>query len=264
MGVTHTTLPLDPPQKRGLQVELDSDVFINDPFCIPVKGTKYADFPRGIISKDYNKKFGEYLFTKQGPNSSRGNPTLFFAPPIPEDEIDVPYETEYKFGNHYWPPVLKSISFIPDRSFPNSTRGPDNSIINATRYYTREVYIPSVSEGTLFTIDKFIYPYEPEIPQHDTPTPTRVSWDMLGNTGSFEECLHPDIIIPATRTAFAKYTAGESASAGGSLNGQRFPATNFTEWQDYVVSDTFSFENGAYIRVRITVTPPAEPEIIIR
>lgn len=265
MGSSHKTLPLSHPNKRGLMVSLEEGVFINNPYCLPPKGTLYKNFPRGVITKDYNLKFGDYVFTRQGPNSSSGDPTIYFAPPMTEEESETPFETETSYGNHYWPPVLRALVFIPDKNVPITARVGDDNFVKAYRHYTREVYIPSVSEGTLFTVDKFLYPQEPSIPQHDAPVPTRVSWDFLGNTGQFEECLHPKIIIPDQQTAF-EYTkaVGESTAASGSLQGQIFPATNFTRWSDYVVKDSFEFENGAYIRTRVTVTPPPEPRRIIR
>lgn len=263
MGATHKTLPLPHPQKRGLLVEFEEAIFLANPLsCLPPQGTKYSQFKK-LFSTDFNRKFGDYVFTEQGPNSSAGNPTLYFAPPISDSEANIPFKTETRFGNHYWPPILKALSFIKDNSVPISVRAPGGATVFASRYYHREVYIPSVAEGTRFTEDFFIYPYEPIIPQHDTPMPTRVSWDFLGTRGSFEECLHEKIDIPSLRTAFAAYTTA-NIGAFGSLTGQTFPATNFTSWEDYVVSDGYSFENGVYLRKRITVTPPPEPEFIIR
>lgn len=261
MGDSHQTFATSHPRKRGLLVEFEEKMFLQNPKCLPEKGTKYSAC-RKLFSNDLSQKFGDYIYTRQGPNSSSGNPTLFFAPPIEEGEDpDTPFETETSHGNHYWPPILRALVFIPDKSVPITSRVGEDNFVLAYRHFVRRVFIPSVSEGTLFTVDKFLYPYEPIIPQHDVPVPTSVSWDFLDSNGNFEECLHPKIIIPDLRTSYS-FTAG--GSSAGALAGQIFPATNFIRWADYVVKDGFEFQNGVYIRTRVTVTPPPEPRRIIR
>lgn len=263
MGASHQTLQTPDPQKRALAVTVQASVLVQNPNAIPPRGTLYKDFPSTIKSNDYSRTYGNYRYTNQAPNNDQGDTVLFFAPPMTEQERQTPFSSTSDFGNHYWHPILKSLNFIPDRKFPITTTGPQGEIIAGFRHYVRVVYIPGVKEGTLFTTDEYISDIPPVIPQYPTPTPTMVSYDYLDVEGTFPECLHEEIRLPSLRTAFATFST-DPASSSGATQGQRFPATNFTGWEPYVVSHKSQFTNGVWYHARITVTPPPEPEVIIR
>lgn len=208
--------------------------------------------------------WGNYVFTSK--SVGEGGVIIYhWGKNKTEAEKNTPYETFTKVGNHYWHPILKQVRFFADRNFPLSTNGPDGGIILAARLYDRIVHIPSMSEGTLFQHDLFFSATKFQIGQYPTPSPASVSWNYHGSTGSFPECLHPKLVFPPVRTAFAAYsTGGGAVAAFGSANGQVFPATNFEDWQPYVIRDDQEEVEGGWKRVRITVFPPDIPEFILR
>jgi hypothetical protein len=42
-----------------------------------------------------------------------------------------------------------------------------------------------------------------------------------------------------------------------------FPATNFTDWQPYVLDDEQEPVDGMYLRQKKTILPPTQPETVI-
>jgi hypothetical protein len=182
-----------------------------------------------------------------------------------ELEKSTPFRTYERFGNHRWPPVLRGLKFFQDTNFPNAINGPGGRIIFAPRYYVREIFIPEQNEGTRFVTEEFLSDSKYDIPQYPIPEATSVSYDILGVSGRFPECLHQRIVIPSTRTATAAYSVGEgNTGAAGALAGQIFPATNFEERAPYYVSDQQQFRDGQWYRERTQVFPPPELEPIIR
>ncbi len=183
-----------------------------------------------------------------------------------QEEQNTPFRTWTEMGNHYWHPILHSVKFYPDTHFPVSTNGPDGGIIVAARLYDRISYTPAVSEGTLFQHDLFFSGTKFVIGQSAVPTPTAVSWSYHDSQGSFPECLHPKLVFPPIRSAFASFTTGGgTVAANGASNGQVFPSTSpFEEWQPYVLSDKQDQIDSGWLRHRITVFPPQAPDIITR
>lgn len=256
------TLPTAHPQKRGLLMWVKASVFNANPNIIPPKGTKLGDFPNGF-GKDGMYQFHDYVYTRQGENNRDGDIGLYFAPPLTEEESNTPFDTRYRSGNHYWPAILKNVVILKARKRIGVERS--GRPIYAPAYYNRISYIPSVQEGTHITTRKYIYNYEYDVPQHEAPVPTSVQWSLPGKAdGSFPECLHGDIKIPAVPSEIMDYVLGEGTPSAMILQGQFFPATNFTSWDEYVKSDSVEFQNGVYIRTTVTVTPPPEPQLIIR
>jgi hypothetical protein len=176
-----------------------------------------------------------------------------------ETEKNTPYRTYTKNGNHRWPPVLYRLDFLQNPAFPASTNGPDGSIVRAPRIFVRQVFKPESNEGSMFKYEYFLSDTKYNIPPHPAPQPQEVSYDFLGCSGTFPECLHEKIEIKPQRTAIAKYSVGggEQGAAGGVLSGQVFPKTRpFVDWIPYIVSDEQTFSEGQYNRVRVTVYPP--------
>lgn len=262
MPSSHTSIPTPNPTERALLVGVEESAFANNPDILPAIGTAYKDCAKALISKDYEKKWGEYIYTEQ-----RGDYGLLFAKNKTVAEANTPFRTTTWFGNHRWPPILQAILIIEDFGAPRSfTRISGTELVPAIgpSYYDRVVYIPDVSEGTRFVKDEFCGPTQFIIPQTPVPVPTAVDYLLPGGVGrSFPECLHPKILIPPTSTATAELVAGAAVGIGTSLEGQLFPATNFEEWSPYVLSDTQEITNGVWYRTRIRVFPPGQPDAIL-
>ncbi len=284
---THRLFPTPNPSFWSLRVEIEQSVLVADPEIIPAEGALYKDFKRKIFSKDWLKKYGEYRYVSSDSGSAAqpvnavypsnsmaqhkgemedATVSLLFLPTLTDEQRNTPYRSTWSFGDHYWHPILESLIFYEDKNFPRTTnggRGGQTAIITGPTYYVREVYRPSVTEGSRFFTEEFFSDVPYDIPYYPVPIPTAVSYDLPGVRGSFPECLHPKIIVPATQTADASFVLGLQGGASGVLQGQLFPATNFTEWEPYVVAHQQNFQNG-YLAKRVTVYPPLENERIRR
>jgi len=280
---THRLEPTPNISLWALVVDIKQSVLVNEPEIIPVEGTLYKNISHKIISKDWLKKYGNYKLI----NTLRGSPaqplnsrypsnsetehrgemqdatvSLYFFPTLTDAQRQKPYRELSYFGDHRWPPILHSLVFFKDNTFPRFTSGGNRgrgAIISGPTYYVREVYTPECYEGSRFLQQEFVADVPYNIPLYPVPVPTSVSYDLPGLRGSFPECLHPKIVIPNTQTANAAFVAGDYSTASGAIQGQVFPATNFEDWAPYVLTDKQWFENG-YRRTRIVVAPPGVDE----
>lgn len=262
------------PYELGLAVHVRDTLLANNPQLFPSQSRKYTDFVQSAltlvaIDQSYARGFGDYYYVDfregfMGGEQPDQFPTIIlnFTKHKTDAQKSVPFRATTTFGNHYWHPILDALAFIEDRNFPRFTsggRGGKSAIITGPTYYVREIYRPSVNEGSRFLKEEFFADSAFDIPPYPVPVPTSVSYDLPGVRGTFPECLHPEIIIPTTQTANASFVLGDQGAAGGTLPGQKFPETNFTDRVPYVVSDQQEFQNGWY-RTRITVFPPVESE----
>jgi hypothetical protein len=265
---THQTIPTPNPQERALLVRVREEVFSHDPDVLPATGTSYGEFPREMFGADYRREYEDYLYKGQLDNAGT-YAVLAFAKDKTEAEKNEPFRRVWKkHGNHRWPPILKSLYLLEDYNFPRSTnrvtRAGGSGVVIAPTYYDRVVYIPDTNEGTRFLVDEFFAATPFVIPRYQTPVATGVQYSINGLQGSFPECLHDDIEIPSTTTASIAYQSGSAAAAGGSLEGQFFPRTNFKNWRPYVVFDEQEEVPTGWSRMRIRVYPPMRPRAIRR
>lgn len=220
-----------------------------------------------LVPQSYAKLYGDYILAEVA-NRYAGFITLTFVRNMSDAEKNTPYQTITYTGNHRWPPILKFLIFLQDRVFTRSTNGVRNgvaAVITGPTYYVRQGFIPEVNEGTRF-VEEYYYSNTPyAITQQETPVTGAIYYDMPGIRGSFEECLHPGIDIPAVQSANNAVIIGNNAAVGGTgeLGGQHFPATNFKEWTDYVLTDRQKYDTG-WKRTRIRVYPPPVPRIVVR
>lgn len=262
-------LPTPDPSLFGIRVVVPMNIIVNNASGWPQEGSLLSENPwvADAVLRDPDL-YGNYIYTDNEATTSserESSITFIYGPPRTEEQKQEPYREFPSHGNHYWPPMLLMLKFIPDRNFPITTQGSNGQMVIGYRHYVREVFIPGANEGSLFITRKFYSPTKFDIGQHPVPEPTAVSYDYLGARGSFPECLHGRIRIPAMRTAFATYSTGSgSAGASGVLAGQIFPETNFIEWAPYVLRDSQEFVSVGWERTQVEVFPPPLPETIIR
>jgi hypothetical protein len=207
------------------------------------------------------------LYQYVGKSCVKSNVVFIFGPNKTDAEKNTPYRSYSETKNHRWPPILDALGIQQDYTFPNVTNvvsGNDSGIVTAPRNYPKRVYIPEVNEGTRFLTEEFFAATKFDIPRHAVPTPTAVFVDILDVSLSFPECLHPKITVPNTRTGDVTLVAGTAAGAGGALNGQVFPATNFETWAPYILTDQQELREGGWYRIRVRVFPPDLPDAIVR
>lgn len=254
MSLNSRTVKSVQPGLRGLIASVSEASFASAGGILPAQGTLYGSAEwKTFFGADYRKEFSEFVYLEQMDDTKDGG-TLSFGPNKTADEANTPFRTTTRFGNHYWHPILKFLRFVPVSGFPLNSYS-NGSIVSAQQYLVREGYIPAATEGTRFVKEEFLSPIPFGITQWPTPQPTAISYHFLGNLrGSFPECLHKQINIDSL--------IGLIGGSSSGLEGQIFPATNFTEWAPYVISDEQSLTAGGWYRVKITVYPPPQPKII--
>lgn len=245
-----------------------SNVYPRD---IPTVGSQFKDWTRASGFTELVPAHGTWVFTQMKTQDAPGAVNAFYWAKTRTDAArNTPFRVTSKYGNHRWPPILKSLRFILARDFPiaakKTKRGGSPSdpteTVFANRYLTREVYIPAVDEGSRFVIEEFVSETPFTIPQYPVPTTTSISYHYLNLKGGFPECLHKTIRLSNLVTTTSVNNGTLTSSNYNQLEGQVFPATNFTEWAPYVVSDDQDQVNGIWYRKRVRVYPPPEPNTI--
>lgn len=264
-SVKYRLLPSPNPLEVILAIRVNHDALQPSMLAALVIGvTTFSQMPRITIPLRIDE-FANYVFT----DKIVASPTSYwflFGPPKTVAEANVPFRSTTSFGNHPWYPILLKLNFLRDPSFPhviNSSDGAGNfGITTAPRTFVREVYIPGASEGTRFLKEEFTSPVQFNIPSYQVPLASHVTYDFLGVSGGFPECLHDDIDIPPQSASLATYYTTGGVAGGGGVVGQKFPRTNFTTWQPYVTKDDQELKDGMWYRVRIRVYPPPLPKVI--
>jgi hypothetical protein len=201
-----------------------------------------------------------YTLSRQ---SGGGTRTFYFFPAFTDLQRNTPFRTEPGKYQMTWPAVLERLVFAEDFSLPQLSRR--NGIA---------VELPTIIPQVLFrdaythkadcTIREFLSdkPWPRSRTRHRTPIPTSVFWTFQGQQiGSFPECLHPE--VNPNLDGYSQFM--NPIWGAGTHNGLlpsfdfsfRIPATNFTNWQDFVVDDDpVRNEYGLYYRRQITVHKP--------
>lgn len=260
------------PTRCGIGIIIPQDEVASNPAGIPQIEDSLKDLSFGIPESSLatDDTFGLYQYTSYRMIGEKESASFMFmyGPNLTDTEKNTPYRSSWrKHGNHRWPPILKGIILLEDNSFPRSTNYVSNGqagVALGPAYYDRVVYIPDTNEGTRFLMEEFFSATKFSIPRYQTPVATAVQYSVNGLNGSFPECLHDDIEIPATRTATATYYGGQDFSGNGSVEGQFFPRTNFKRWRPYVLLDEQEQQDAGWYRQRIRVFPPAMPKQIRR
>lgn len=261
------------PNEFAIGVIIDKSVLVNNPNAIPTEGTPMNKFPSNVIPQGLAPEWNTYIFvsSKDGdprPEREDGKITLIFGKNKTAAQLAVPFRSTPSTGPKSWHPILLSLELIADPNFPLATSviTKDGGLGTATaqRHIVREEYIPGAQEGTKFITDEFYAATPFNIPQHECPLASHVSYDFPGASGGFPECLHDDLAIKSKRSGVRILDEVGNNELGGALPGQFFPATNFTDWTPYYVSDDQKFIGTGYHRVRVFAIPPPQPDIILQ
>ena len=96
---------------------------------------------------------------------------------------------------------------------------------------------------------------------HRQPIPTGVHASWVGLEFDFQECLHPDIVIPE-KVPGAHVVPGVgvlSSPTARNLQRKFIPQTNFTDWAPFYYDDAVQPTDGFWLRERVTYFPPVRP-----
>ena len=213
-----------------------------------------------ILSSFKNAGESQHLIFHQ--NYALINPVTglaYFATPVLQTQ---------EFGNHEWPSILRRITPKQDLTVMRASRNVDpqtgkNSVFLTPTINVFDDVVEEAHEGTKFTIDLYLNNTPFVVPQTEVPITHSISFPLPGGERiTHRRCLNPKHILhpQSTGTQFIA-DDGTQNPGGGVIPGQFIPATNFPDWQPYVVSrKPGQVEGGLFSLTVLTAYPPQEPK----
>jgi len=216
-----------------------------------------------------SSEFGDYVYT-YSQDAAPDVIDFFFAPPLTNEERNKPFETIWSSRAYPWPAVLYSLDF------PVANAGTISAVA-----FQRRVFTPSITADSDIKIEHFLS--ERPWPQNEVgtnpPIPTDVSGTQvvqLGTTSNvfrfaqiqvnIGRCLHPEVRLSGPGGAgLVNAQIVQNAGTIPQINmasptaGQFFPATNYADWQPFVINDVVQPQRGMYLREKVTIYPPIKP-----
>lgn len=237
------------------------DRIINEKLKLSPKGelelyTPYKDLSFAVRHERV-QEFGDYVYIYNEP-ADVDYKWFYFARARTQAERDTPFETSWSTRQFAWPAVLEDLYFVSS-TFPQSVYT-GTTTETATRYFVRRKYRPSVSVDSKLKIEQFLSerPWPSAALVHPQPIPTGVDGEFLGLSVNFPKCLHPRIelpeLVPGAQLVFNAGAVNRTRS--GTPQKQIFPATNFEDWQPFVVEDVVQPQRGLWLREKVTIYPP--------
>jgi len=244
-------VPMATPNPEELSFKVSVNYRLISPSDVPSLGSTYSAWSGKNPIRETD--WGTYLFT--GVENSDSLLWFNFAKPKTAEETKTPFRTSTKFQEKEWDNILLALNLVKDTGMTRTSTaftGNRKITLSGPRYSLRPVVIPGGMRGTQFVKREFLSPTQFNIPQHETPIPLLVAYDVDGFEGQIS-CLHEDLEIKARRTVVS---ASNGVAPVGVMAGQFFPATNFTTWEDHFISYEQNFVNAVWHRVQVEVIAP--------
>lgn len=237
---------------------------------MPKKDSAYKDFTRMDPSLYDDHKDWKYAFMQT--NAAPGDLTAFFwVRPRTQTQRDTPYETLFSMDQRSWPSICRWLRFDLDRIqtvASSYAAGTARGTAIVARYFVTKGWIPGGRFNTQIKTEFFLsdVPWPATEFDHLGLQPGDISWHFSDTEGGLPSCLHDKIKIPSRQNFATLALSGVSNAAEtqtGILNDQEVPATTPTEWLDFVESDVPTYQNGQYLRIKVTCLSPVIPEVSI-
>lgn len=262
-GGLYEILSTPSPLEVSFRILVDAKVFgpddlpfDNQPFitCDKIK-TK----PKFLV-----ENYANYVYTYA--SNAESGLWLYFARNKTNAERDTPFKTFFTTRSYPWPAVLEDLYFVQS-PYPYIVFDGSENVANP-RLLPRYRYRPSVTVDSLCKVEQYLSSIEwpKQTFVHQQPVPTDVDGAYLGVNVNFPRCLHPTVEFPEQDAGLSSVVYGVGVKTPPlNRNPLRmvFPETNFTDWAPFVVSDRQEPTNGVWLREKVTIYPPQQPEVII-
>lgn len=261
-------IPTPSPSEFAIRIRVDNNVIpeglqLSENQTLELY-TPYREFRWAKVFERV-KEFGDYVYTYAAAADEKH--TFFhFGRPRTKAERDTPFDEFWTTRRYPWPAVLEDLYFVKTDAFPQATNTGAGAA-TTTRYFKRDVYRPSVSVDSRIRVQQYLSerPWSANDTRHPQPVPTEISTSFVGLSVSYPKCLHPRIEFPET------VPSAELVDNAGVVTPDRvraptkqiFPATNFTDWRPFVLSDVVEPTQGMWLREKVTIFPPTRGEEII-
>ncbi len=251
---------LPTPNPAEVMIRVWQDANQTDPTNIPTLYQTYKSCPWS--SKPKVEKFGDYVYVDM--SKEKDDLWFYFGENKTQAEKQVPYRAYTGNRQYTWPAVLEDLYAVQTAAFPQ-TANTGSAVASTPSIFPRYRYRPQVPYNSLIKVEQFISPtpWNQEDLMHEQPVPTDVNGSYVGVSMQFERCLHGTMKftekVPAASIVYGVglITPPPSRSTNGT---QVFPATNFLDWDEFIIEDNVSIVNGMYIREMVTIYPPPVPD----
>jgi hypothetical protein len=261
-------LPTRDPSTVAFRVSESAQTFRAS--LIPKQGTKYANTAL-ITSRGQQDGYAHYTY--QFMDRDGDNLWFYFTFPYsatidPETGLprsEVPFNTFETNKRWTWPTVLHSLVFVPDplpliTAVPNQDDDKGFSQAFVTQLNPRMEMTPSTTALCVCLVEQFVSDKPWDTVEHPQPVEGVVEWSLPGTSDRIT-CLHSRIdTIPVEGQPYTVVVNATPTRVSPIGQTRVFPATNFEDWEPFVISDEVVRENGVYFRERVTIYPPAPNE----
>ena len=258
-GHYFSLVPTPNPREMAVVVRETAQTF--NPTQVPEIGTAYKDSKfLSVKPRIQLQGFADYVllnFGKDGDNIwfKYGKNKLL-------TDQATKFRTYFTTQRFTWPAVLEDLYVVQTTQFQQAVYNGSTTQTQPS-YFPRYTFRPAVSVSTVVMIEQFLSPaaWAKSDVVHRQPIPTGVHASWVGLEFDFQECLHPDIVIPE-KVPGAKIVPGVGAlSAPTARNLQRkfIPQTNFLDWAPFFYDDSIQPTDGFWLRERATYFPPVRP-----
>ena len=257
--------PLPTPNPSEIMFRVKQPGAIFNSTQMPTIGTPYNQCDiLPVKSMVQLQGYGSYVYVMC--QRDKENMWFYFGKAKTQAERDTPFRTYYTKQNHPWDAVLEDIYFVKGSKYVSTTLGEATAVTVEPVYYPRYRYRPAVTVNSLVRIDLYLaeVPWDKAKFRHEQPVPTDVQGSYQGIDVSFPRCLHGKVTFPEAVPG-AQVVTGvgmENPPSGRNPSKMIFPATNFTDWAPFVISDEEEPVNGLYLRQKKTIVPPTMPETV--
>lgn len=205
----------------------------------------FGDYVLLNVGKD-----GDFLWFKYGKNKAATDQATKFR-------------TFFTTQRFTWPAVLEDLYVVQTTQFEQAVY---NGTTTQTQpsYFPRYTFRPAASVSTVVMVEQFLspQPWSRADVTHRQPIPTGVHASWVGLEFDFQECLHPNIVIPE-KVPGASVVSGVGVQApptARNLQRKFIPETNFLDWAPFYYDDSVQPTDGFWLRERVTYFPPARPQ----
>ncbi len=253
------TIPTPNPNEVSMRVKLDANQL--KPAQLPVMGQAYSTCLFTPLSRV--DEFGAWVYTymiKEGSNI-----WLYFARPKTVAERNTPFRVYYSTRYYPWSPVLYALKLVRSWKVPNAIW--NGSITeDAPRYFARYRLKPTPQVSSTIRVSQYLseVPYPLGTLTHTQPIATDINADILGLRINIR-CLHPKVTFTELVPGAVEVANNGTQTGGiGDVSTLLFPATNFLDWAEFTLEDQVQQEGGQFLREKVDIIPPEEPDIILQ
>jgi hypothetical protein len=209
--------------------------------------------------------YGDYVYLKSG-KPDADHILLYFGKQKTVADRSKPFNTYAATRQYTWPAVLEDQFVNKVVDFP-LTVNTSTGVRQTDRLLPRYRYRPPVPYNSIVRVEQFLsdVAWKESDLTHEQPVPTDIDAFYVGLQINFQRCLHPRLEFPNVNAEQTVHGVGVTpAPPGRNSMKQIFPATNFLDWAPFVIQDDQIPVDGLWLREKITIFPPPNPDDIIQ